>query len=131
MSRLFLLPSAQRRDPRIAAWFAARETALGHLAVHWFECLRACGDDVREVLHDGCPVACVGEAAFAYVNVFTRHVNVGFYLGSSLPDANGLLIGTGKWMRHVKLQPETPAPAAELSQLIAAAYVDIRRRLDH
>ena len=28
-------------------------------------------------MHDGCPVACLDKYPFAYVNVFTSHVNVG------------------------------------------------------
>ena len=42
-----------------------------------------CGDEVRELLHDGCPVACLGDAPFGYVNVFTSHVNVGFQIMQS------------------------------------------------
>ena len=48
--------------------------------------MRGCGDDVREHLHDGHPTACIGDAAFAYVNAFRAHVNVGFFLGAILPD---------------------------------------------
>ena len=129
MSRLFFLPSAQRRDPRVEEWFAARDTALGHLALDWFTRLRSCGEDVRELLHDGCPVACVGVAAFAYVNVFTRHVNLGFYQGALLPDPAGLLLGTGHYMRHVKLQPGAQASVPELRCLVEEAYLDLRRRL--
>lgn len=35
------------------------------------ERMRKCGEDVREVLHDGRPTACVGDAALGYINVFT------------------------------------------------------------
>jgi hypothetical protein len=59
-------------------------------------------------LHDGCPVACLGDAPFSYVNVFTSHVNVGFFHGAALPDPAHLLPGTGKrHMRHVALRPGT------------------------
>jgi hypothetical protein len=47
--------------------------------------MRGCGDDVRELVHDGCPVACVADAPFGYVNVFRTHVNVGFFYGAMLP----------------------------------------------
>jgi hypothetical protein len=46
--------------------------------------MRGCGDDVRELLHDGHPTACVGDAAFAYVNAFTAHVDVGFFAAPRL-----------------------------------------------
>jgi hypothetical protein len=73
--------------------------------------MRKCGDEVRELLHGGCPVACLGDAPFGYVNVFASHVNVGFFHGAALPDPTRLLKGTGKFMRRVKLRPETPTNA--------------------
>ena len=75
---------------------------LGAIARRWFDVIRQRGDDVRELLHDGHPTAC-GDAAFAYVNVFTSHVNVGFFQGAEIADPEGLLEGAGKFMRHVKL----------------------------
>lgn len=107
-----------------------RSGELGAIARHWFEAMRACGDDVRELLHDGHPTACVADAAFAYVNVFKAHVNVGFFRGAELSDPHGLLEGTGKRMRHVKLRPEGGVDAAALSRLIHAAYTDMRGRLE-
>ena len=91
--------------------------------------MRACGEDVRELLHDGWPTACVEDAAFAYTSVHATHVNVGFYRGAELPDPAGLLQGTGKRMRHVKLRLAGDVDAAALRELIAAAYRDIRARL--
>jgi hypothetical protein len=128
LSRLFLLPSAVKRDPAIEAWMGEHQDALGVIAKRWFELMRNCGDDVREVLHDGHPTVCVGDAAFAYVNAFTAHVNVGFFLGAEIADPDRLLEGTGKFMRHVKLRPDREADAAALKSLIRTAYADMRRR---
>lgn len=122
-------PSAVERDPAIEQWMHGHPGPLGAIARRWFEVLRGCGDDVRELLHDGHPTACVGEAAFAYVNAFTAHVNVGFFRGTELPDPTGLLEGTGRFMRHVKLRPERDVDAAALTVLIETAYADMRRRL--
>ena len=91
--------------------------------------MRGCGDDVRELLHDGHPTACVGDAAFAYVNAFTAHVNVGFFRGAEIADPAGLMEGTGKSMRHVKLAPGRHLDAPALHALIEAAYADMRGRL--
>jgi hypothetical protein len=104
---------------------------LGNIAREWFEVMRKCGDEVRELLHDGCPVACLGDAPFAYVNVFTSHVNVGFFHGAALPDPARLLQGNGKFMRHVKLRPETATDSKALNRLIEAAYSDIKARVEH
>jgi hypothetical protein len=99
------------------------------MARRWFEVMRGCGDDVRELLHDGHPTACVGDAAFGYVNAFTAHVNVGFFRGAEIADPAGLLEGTGKYMRHVKLGPGRPVDATALRQLIETAYTDMKQRL--
>ena len=128
MTRLMRFHSAVERDPEIEAWMAARTDELGPLAKSWFEVMRDCGDDVRELLHDGHPTACVGDAAFAYVNAFKAHVNVGFFLGARLPDPSGLLEGTGKFMRHVKLRPDRRVDVRALAKLVVAAYSDMRER---
>jgi hypothetical protein len=104
---------------------------LGSIAQRWFAVMRNCGDDIREILHDGHPTACVGEAAFAYVNAFKAHVNVGFFRGAEIADPAGLLEGTGKFMRHVKLRPERDVDATALMKLIEAAYTDMKGRLRH
>ena len=102
---------------------------LGAIARRWFEVMRECGDDVRELLHDGHPTACVGDAAFGYVNVFTAHVNVGFFRGAEVADPQGLLEGTGKFMRHVKLRPGRDVNAPALRKLIKTAHADMKTRL--
>jgi hypothetical protein len=126
---LFLLPSASRRDPRVEAWFTAITDPFRLMVQPWFEHIRGCGNDVCETMHDGMPTACVGSAAFAYVNAFSRHASVGFFHGAALPDPASLLEGSGKRMRHVKLRPGVEVDAEALAQLIAAAYEDARRRL--
>lgn len=122
---------AVERDRAIDAWFKQRSGELGAMGREWFEVMRKCGDEVRELLHDGCPVACLGDAPFGYVNVFASHVNVGFFHGAALPDPARLLQGTGKYMRHVKLRPATATDAAALSRLIEAAYLDIKARVEN
>ncbi len=119
------------RDPRIEAWMKKHAGELGAIAREWFEAMRECGDEVRELLHDGCPVACLGDAPFGYVNVFRSHVNVGFFHGAALADPAGLLEGAGKSMRHVKLRPGTAANDAALRKLVEAAYSDIKERVEN
>lgn len=111
------------------AWLRDHTGELGALARHWFQALRDCGGDVREVMHDGSPTACVDDVAFAYVNAFRAHVNVGFFHGAELADPHGLLEGSGKFMRHVKLRPGAGVDAAALAALIASAHEDVRQRL--
>jgi hypothetical protein len=129
VEKLLLFPSAVQRDPSIDAWFGAPDHELRRIVHPWFDLMRGCGADVRELLQDGHPTACVGEAPFGYVDAFSAHANVGFFHGAALDDPGGLLEGAGKCMRHVKLRWGRPVNAAALGELIAAAYRDIRLRL--
>jgi hypothetical protein len=126
---VFRVSGAVKREPAVDLWFAVGPVELQSIAQEWFVRMRRCGDDVREVMHDGCPVACVKDAPFGYVNSFNSHVNVGFFYGALLEDPAGLLEGSGKRMRHVKLKPGRNVNAAALSDLVDAAYLDTKARL--
>jgi len=130
-TELLLFNGAVEQDPAIDAWMKEHAGDLGAIAHRWFETMRKCGDEVRELLHDGCPVACLGDVPFGYVNVFTAHVNVGFFHGAALPDPARMLQGTGKFMRHVKLRRGAAINEAELSRLIDAAWADIKARVEN
>ena len=130
-SRLLRFPGAVKIDPAIDIWFEEQPDDLSAIARHWFDVMRGCGNDLRELIHDDQPTACVGDAAFAYVDAFTAHVNVGFFRGAELADPAGLLEGTGKFMRHVKLRPDRPPDSRALKTLIETAYADMRRRVLH
>ena len=129
MDALFRLNDTVRRDPKIEAWFS--DFADPHrLSVRvWFERMRGLGPDVREIFHDGCPVACVADAPFAAVNAFKAYASVGFFHGATLLDPAGVLEGSGKHLRHVKLRPGSDVNLTALDALILLAYHDIKRRL--
>src|SRR5262245_22634360 len=129
MNDLLRFTGAVPRDPKIEAWFSDFADPHRLMTRTWFERMRGCGDDVRELLHDGCPTVCVGDAPFGYVNAFKAHANVGFFYGAMSADPAGLPEGEGKRMRHVKLRPGKELNAGALGDLIAAAYHDIRRCL--
>jgi hypothetical protein len=125
------LDNTLEHDPAIDAWLHDHTGPLGDITQHWFSIMRRCGDEVRELLHDGCPVACFGDAPFAYVNVFTAHANVGFFQGASLPDPAHLLQGTGKFMSHIKLKPETATDPTAIQTLLHGAYADMKSRVEN
>ena len=129
MSRFLRFPSSVKRAPAIDVWMREHPGELGAIAQRWFEVMRGCGGDVRELLHDGQPTACVGDAAFAYVDAFRAHVNVGFFRGAEIADPDGLLEGAGKFMRHVKLGPGRDVDTTALRKLIQTAYTDMKGRL--
>src|ERR1700683_1110820 len=126
---IFRLSVGLKRDPAVDTWLPAGPMQSARILRKWFMRMRECGDDVRELMHDGCPVACVEDAPFGYVNSFKSHVNVGFFYCALLDDPAGLLEGSGKRMRHVKLKPGLELETAALCDLIDAAYMDITARL--
>ena len=126
---IFRVSGAVKRNPAVDLWFTDDPVDLRSIAQQWFQQMRECGDDVVELMHDGCPVACVEDAPFAYVNAFKNHVNVGFFYGALLKDSAGILEGSGKRMRHVKLKIGAELAADGLCDLIHAAYADIKARL--
>lgn len=130
MSGLFRFSGAVERSPSVAAWMEQRTDELGTIARRWFEVMRNCGDEVREVLHDGHPTACFGDVAFAYVDAFTHHVNVGFFDGASLADPARLLEGSGRSMRHVKIRAGARIDEGALAALIEAAYEEMKERVE-
>jgi len=127
---IFRISGTLQQDAAIEKWLKDDAAELRPIARKWFERMRACGNDVRESMHDGCPVACVEDAPFGYVNTFKSHVGVGFFNGAALNDPARLLQGSGKRMRHIKLNLDRETNAAALSNLIDAAYADIKARLD-
>ncbi len=131
MDEILRFSGALERDAAIDTWLDERTPELGAIARHWFGRMRQCGDgDLRELMHDGCPTACVDDAPFGYVNVFTAHVNVGFFHGADLGDPAGLLEGRGRRMRHVKLRPGSEVDPGALGALIEAAYMHLRLCLE-
>jgi len=128
-TRLFPLEGGRRPHPAVERWFESRPPILSAFAKQWFDEMRRSGPDVYEVLHDGHPTACVGDLAFGYVNAFRDHVNVGFFLGSSLVDSKGLLEGSGRFMRHVKVRVGEAVDEGALRALVLAAYADMKARL--
>ncbi len=123
---VFRLSGAEKWSPDVEQWLADQDPQLGKIALAWYSRLRECGDDVRELMHDGCPHVCINDAAFAYVNVFKAHVNLGFFRGFELPDPSNSLQGAGKRMRHVKLRPGVDIDDQHLKQLIRDAYLHIK-----
>jgi len=128
MSALFRLSGAEKRDPTIDEWLNKTDERTA-VARTWFKAMRACGEDVLELMHDGHPTACIEDVPFAYVDVFKNHTNIGFFYGAHLDDPAGVLEGTGKNMRHVKVKPGREPDPAVLRNLIHASYLDVKVRL--
>lgn len=66
---------------------------------------------------------------YVYVAPHAKHVNLGLYHGASAVDPDGLLEGTGKRLRHVKIRSLAEAKAAPIKRLIAAAIAERKESL--
>lgn len=66
---------------------------------------------------------------FCYIGVHSEHVNLGFYYGADLPDPDGLLQGTGKAFRHIKIGDTEQLERQEIRDLLEAAILERERVL--
>ncbi len=57
----------------------------------------------------------------AAITVHTDHVNLEFYYGAELTDPNGLLVGTGKRLRHIALRTPADLHSEYLTRLVRQA----------
>lgn len=64
---------------------------------------------------------------YAYIAVQGSHVNLGFYHGASLTDPSGLLEGTGKRLRHIRVRDVASAKSPAIAALLRKAIADRKR----
>lgn len=62
--------------------------------------------------------------AYCYLMPQKGYVNLGFYKGATLPDPDGLLEGTGKMLRHVKVRSLEDCEKPGIRALIDAAIAE-------
>ena len=66
---------------------------------------------------------------YAYIGVQSAHVNLGFYHGTSLSDPAGLLEGTGKELRHLKLSNVSEVESTAVVALVREAISERKRHI--
>lgn len=62
-----------------------------------------------------------GDTPKIYIHAEDDHVQLGFYNGSSLRDTNKLLSGSGKYVRHIKVQTVEDIDPKAFADLITQA----------
>ncbi len=129
MPKLLRYTGNDLQDIAFSDWLSQKPEELRPIAEKWFTYIKNSGAEAEDIFHDNYPIVCVDSAPFAYVNAFTKHVNLGFFYGAYLPDPAELLEGTGKHMRHIKLRPGATHNEKEVLMLIELAYADILQRL--
>lgn len=68
---------------------------------------------------------------YAYIMPHENWVNLGFYQGATLADPAGIMEGTGKKLRHVKVRSVEEASRPEIRSLIEEALAERRQALGH
>lgn len=76
--------------------------------------------DLREVIKWGSPVYERNKPVI-WIKAQKKHLTCGFFRGAELADPEGLLEGTGKSMRHVKVRASGMATRGPMRNLVKAA----------
>jgi hypothetical protein len=66
---------------------------------------------------------------FCYIGAYRDHVNLGFYYGADLPDPKGLLEGTGKKLRHIKVKNVDQVAQPALRQILQSSLEERKKAL--
>jgi hypothetical protein len=64
----------------------------------------------------------VGETEFAAIGTFATHAHLYFRRGTQLEDGSGVLEGSGKTLRSIRLNTPLDASRPEVSRLIRRAF---------
>jgi hypothetical protein len=67
---------------------------------------------------------------FCYIGAHKEHVNLGFYYGADLSDPRGVLEGTGKKLRHIKVREIEDVNRPSLRQLIELSLDERKKALE-
>ncbi len=119
-------------DPAFRAFLAIDDRPMGPLALALRDVVLEEAPQVIEQLYRNHPSALwyghglkFGEMV-VYIAMASAHVNLGFCRGALLPDPGGVLEGTGKTMRHIKLRSEADFERPSVRPLIRAAFAPSR-----
>jgi len=117
----------KKPSPQLLDLVADCSPGVTHLALALRELLLAEAPEAEELLYSVYAEVIVFKlsgrkrGAFCYVAAYSNHVNLGFYYGAELPDAHGVLRGTGKKMRHIRLDSPDDARHRYLRTYIRSA----------
>ena len=112
---------------------AGVEPKLAAIARRLRAIIRAVDKNTVETVRPGDNAATYGVGprkmsdGYAYIMPMRGYINLGFYQGAVLADPQGLLEGTGKGLRHVKLRSLAEANRRPVRALVAAALARRRR----
>ena len=115
-------------DPAVDTFLKGYAPQVREIAVKAREVILSVLPGATEKVYPGWKVIQYGAGAaredvFAVISLQKERVNLGLANGAGLPDPEGLLEGTGKGIRHVRLTSPEAASAPALRTLVQGALI--------
>jgi hypothetical protein len=110
----------------VEEFLAPASPTVRELAMRTRELVRSTMPGTYEGVHPGRNSIIYGTSEkmadwMCYIAPFKSHINLGFFYGTKLPDPEGLLEGTGKLLRHVKISQVEEIEKPAIKALLVAA----------
>jgi hypothetical protein len=109
-----------RKGETVDGYLARLEGNAGDCAREAAKVIRAQLKGATESIKWGWPFW-TGRKHICAIMALSDYVNIEFFRGMELPDPDGLLEGTGKLLRHVKIRKPADARRKVLAALLKAA----------
>jgi hypothetical protein len=107
---------------------AVYEVAVGELALGLRELVLAEAPNANELIYDAYNAVAIAysftekwQQGFCHIAVYSRYANLGFQRGAELADPAGVLKGTGKLIRHIRVASKDDLRQPCLRQYLRAA----------
>ncbi len=97
-------------NEELIRFLAVYEQSVSELGLKLREMVLAEAPTATELIYDAYSAVAIAftfterlKEAFCHIAVYSKHVNLGFNHGATLPDPDGVLAGSGKQIRHIKV----------------------------
>jgi hypothetical protein len=127
-------PPVPPPSPEYLKFLAAYEKPITGLALRARALVLEEAPGAIELLYDAYNAVAAGYSftgrpsdAFIHIAAYARWVNLGFHRGSELNDPQGLLQGSGRWIRHLRIAAPADADRPELRAFVRAAVSRAKR----
>jgi hypothetical protein len=124
-------------SPQYLQFLAAYEPRITQLALAARALVLGEAPQAVELIYDAYNAVAAGYSftgragdAFIHIAAYAGWVNLGFNRGSELDDPKGLLQGSGRWIRHLRIAEAADAKRPELRAFVRAAVARAKRPLE-
>lgn len=121
-------------DSRLLGFLTPYDRHIAELTLAVREVVLEEAPDAIESIYDAYSAVAIGfsftgrlKDTYCHIATCTNHVNLGFNRGTQLPDPNKVLVGTGKWTRHIRIDKEGDLRQPYLPRYIQAAIEQVER----